>query len=136
MKNSKNHLWLRFVSAAIDLSAVYSISIIFQFFIWKFAFVSFCDIFVCVFVLYYSFCYLAFKGISPAKLLTGLKIVDATGGDIRAKNILLREIISKLFIGIIVPGYILQLFFPFWSPFITVSIEFLILFISMYCYPC
>jgi hypothetical protein len=71
-----------------------------------------------------------FNGSSPAKLLTGLKIINTDGGDIQLKNILLREIALKLLIGIIVPSYILQLIFPIWSPFITLSVELVILVLS------
>ena len=130
MKNKKSHFWLRFVSTAIDLSAIYCISIIFQFFIWKYTFVRLCDIFVGVFSIYYLTTYISLKGLSPAKLLTGLKIVNSTGGDINLKNILLRELVLKLFIGILIPAYILQQLLPIWSPLITLSLELVILMVS------
>ena len=131
MKSRKGYFWLRFASTLIDLSIIYCLSIIFQFFIWKYTFVRLCDIFVFIFFIYYLTSYISLKGISPAKLLTGLKIVNSNGGDISLKNILLREAVLKLFIGIILPSYILQLLFPIWSPLITVSIELVILTISV-----
>ena len=130
MKNRKSYLWLRSVSTVIDLSIIYCISIIFQFFIWKYTFVRLCDIFVCLFCIYYGTSYILLKGITPAKLLTGLKIVNSNGGDIHLKNILLREVALKLFVGIIIPAYILQLIAPIWSPLITLSIEIIILVLS------
>jgi uncharacterized RDD family membrane protein YckC len=129
MKNKKSHTWLRFVSTVIDLSAIYCISIIFQFFIWKYTFVRLCDIFVCVFFIYYLTSYISLKGISPAKLLTGLKIINSNGGEITLKNILVREVL-KLFIGVLIPAYILQQLFPIWSPFITLTLELAILIVS------
>ncbi|HNP24660.1 MAG TPA: RDD family protein [Panacibacter sp.] len=130
MSNKTRYIWLRFVSAAIDLSFIYCISIIFQFFIWKFTFCRLCDIFVCVFVIYYLASYISLKGITPAKLLTCLKVVNSYGGDLNLKNILLREIVLKMFIGILIPAYILQKLFPIWSPLITLSLELVILIIS------
>jgi len=130
MKNRKSYFWLRFVSTVIDLSIIYCLSIIFQFFIWKYTFVRPCDIFVCTFCIYYLSSYILLNGISPAKLLTGLKIVDSNGGDVHLKNILLREVVLKLFIGIIIPAYILRFLFPIWSPLITFSIELVILILS------
>jgi hypothetical protein len=62
--------------------------------------------------------------------LTGLKIVNSNGADIQLKNILLREVVLKLFIGIIIPAYFLQLLFPIWSPLITLSLELIILILS------
>jgi hypothetical protein len=70
------------------------------------------------------------KGRSPAKLLTGLKIINSDGSDIQLKNILLREIAFKLVIGIIIPSYILQLIFPIWSPFITLLLAIVVLILS------
>ena len=87
MSNKTRYIWLRFVSAAIDLSFIYCISIIFQFFIWKFTFCRLCDIFVCVFVIYYLASYISLKGITPAKLLTCLKVVNSYGGDLNLKKI-------------------------------------------------
>ena len=130
MKNNKNYFWLRFVSTVIDLSVIYCISIILRFFIWKYTFVKLCDIFVCVLLLYYLISYISLKGISPAKLLTGLKIINSNGGDITLKNILLREVVLKLFIGVLIPAYILQELFPIWSLLITLSIELAILILS------
>ena len=131
MKNRKSYFWLRFVSTVIDLSIIYSISIIFKFFIWKYTFVKLGNVFVCIFCLYYLTSYIFFKGISPAKFLTGLKIVNSNGADIQLKNILLREVALKLFVGIIIPSYILQLLFPIWSPLITLSLELIILILSV-----
>lgn len=130
MKKGKSYFWLRFVSTVIDLSIIYCISIIFQFFIWKYTFVRLCDIFVCIFGIYYQAFYILLNGITPAKLLTGLKIVNSNGGGIHLKNILLRELALKLFVGIIIPAYILQHVFPVWSPLITLSIELAILILS------
>src|SRR6187402_3344298 len=105
MKNRKSYFWLRFASTVIDLSIIYCISIIFQFFIWKYTFIRLCNIFVCFFCIYYVTSYILLKGISPAKLLTGLKIVSSNGGDTHLKIILLRELALKLFVGIIIPAY-------------------------------
>jgi len=130
MKNNKSYFGLRFVSTVIDLSIIYSLSIIFQFLIWKYTFVRLCDIFVFIFCIYYLSSYILLKGISPAKLLIGLKIANSNGADIHLNNILFREILLKLFIGIITPSYLLQFLFPIWSPLITLSIELFILFLS------
>lgn len=62
--------------------------------------------------------------------MTGLKIINSNGGDIILKNILLREVVLKLFIGVLIPAYILQELFPIWSPLITLSIELVILILS------
>lgn len=96
MKNNKSYFWLRFVSTAIDLSIIYCISIIFQFFIWKYTFIRFCDLFICVFFIYYLSSYILLKGKSPAKLLTGLKIVNSNGESINLKSILIRETAFKI----------------------------------------
>lgn len=130
MDNKKSYFWLRFLSTVIDLLAIYCISIIFQFFIWKYTFVRLCDIFSCIFFIYYLTSYILLKEVSPAKLLTGLKIVNSDGGRIGFSHIILRELILKFFIGIVIPAYFLQFLFPIWSPLITLSIEFIILFLS------
>ena len=130
MKNKKSYFWLRFISTVIDLSIIYCISIIFQFFIWKYTFVRLCDIFSCIFFIYYLTSYILLKGISPAKLLTGLIIVNSYGGDVLLNNIIFRELFLKFFIGIIIPAYLLQFLFPIWSPLITLSIELFILLLS------
>ncbi len=135
MKNSKSYFWLRFISTVFDLSNIYCISIIFQFLIWKFTYVRFCDIFVSTFVVYYFISYILLNGVSPAKSLTGLKIVTSIGVDIRIKHILLREIGLKLLFGIVIPAYFLQWLFPFWSPLITILIECVILFLSIILLP-
>jgi uncharacterized RDD family membrane protein YckC len=130
MKNKESYFWLRFTSTVIDLTFIYCLSIIFQFFIWKYTFGRLCDIFVFVFFLYYLTSYISLKGISPAKLLTGLKIINSNGGEITLKNILLREIVLKLLIGVVIPAYMLQHLFPIWSPFITLLVELSILVVS------
>lgn len=130
MRKGKSYFWLRLASTVIDLSVIYCLSIIIQLFIFKFAFVRLYDLFVFIFCVYYTVTYFLLKGCSPAKLLTGLKIINADGGVIELKNILLREIALKLFIGIIIPSYILQLIFPIWSPLITLSLELVILILS------
>ena len=134
MKNNKSYFGLRFVSTVIDLSIIYSLSIIFQFLIWKYTFVRLCDIFVFIFCIYYLSSYILLKGISPAKLLIGLKIANSNGADIHLNNILFREILLKLFIGIITPSYLLQFLFPIWSPLITLSIELLFYFYLLFCF--
>ena len=130
MKNKKSYFWLRFASTAIDLSIIYCISIIFQFFIWKYTFIRFCDLFICVFFIYYLSSYILLKGKSPAKLLTGLKIVNTNGESINLKSILIREMALKLFIGVLIPAYILPQLLPIWSPLITLSLELVILTVS------
>jgi uncharacterized RDD family membrane protein YckC len=130
MKNKESYFWLRVASTVIDLTIIFCLSIIFQFFIWKYTFVRLCDIFFFVFFLYYLTSYISLKGKSPAKLLTGLKIINSNGGSISLKNILIREIALKLFIGILIPAYILPQLLPIWSPLITLSLELVILFVS------
>jgi len=130
MKKRKSYFWLRLVSTIIDLAIIYCLSILFQFIIFQFTFARLCDIFVAFFCLYYTSSYIFLEGRSPAKLLTGLKIINSEGGDIQLKNILIREIALKVFIGIIIPSYILQLILPIWSPLITLSLEIAILILS------
>ena len=130
MEKRRSYFWLRLASTIIDLTIIYCLSIIIQFLIFKFSFVRLCDVFVCLFCIYYTISYISLKGRSPAKLLTGLKLVNSDGSDLKQENILFREIVLKGFIGIIIPSYILQLVFPIWSPLITLSLELVIIVLS------
>lgn len=130
MEKIKSYFWLRIASTVIDLSIIYCISILLRIVIFNFTFARLCDIYVSVFFVYYAASYFLLKGRSPAKLLTGLKIIQADGGDIHLKSILIREVGLKLFLGIILPSYFLQYILPVWSPFYTLALELIIIILS------
>jgi hypothetical protein len=111
----KLFFWSRIWSALIDLSVVYSLSLLLQMLIWEFTFIGFPIIFASTFLFYYLICYLFFKGKTLAKFLTNLSVTTLGNNTITVRNMLLREIILKWFIGIMVPFFIIKLFFPIWS---------------------
>ena len=126
----KSLWWLRFTSAIIDVSVIYSISILLQALIWKFTFIGFPIIFIAVFVIYYFVSYEFLKGKTFAKMLTRIKIVTSDGGDVHPGHLLLREVILKGGIGILFPIYILKTFFQVWWPLLTPIVLTLLLFLS------
>jgi len=127
----KSLFWLRFTSTVIDLSIIYSISILLQALIWKFTFVGFGDIFVSTFLVYYFSFYFFFKGVTLAKLLTGIEIINTNISNVQFRNLLLREFVLKVLAGIILPAYLLQYIFPIWSPLITIAAELIVLLLSL-----
>src|SRR6476661_6172077 len=105
----KLFFWSRVCSILIDLSVVYSLSLLLQTLIWNFTFIGFPVIFASTFLFYYLISYLFFKGKTLAKYLTNLSVTTLGNNTITARNILLREIILKWFIGIIIPFFIIKL---------------------------
>jgi len=131
MKRTKLLFWLRLSSTLIDLLIIYCLSIILQTLIYTFTFLSFPLIFIISFLLYYFISYRLLKGSTPAKLLTGVKIVKHSEEPVAVKNIFLREIILKGIIGIIIPAFFIQKLFPIWSALYTVIIFILMLVLSL-----
>lgn len=125
------HFWLRLSSALIDISIIYCGSILLQTLIWKFTFVEFGDIFITTFLVYYFTSLLIFEGRTPAKILTGIKVMSTYDGNIHLKNIILREIVLKGIVGIILPIILLKYFFSVWSPLITMLIIVIMLLLSL-----
>ncbi len=126
----KSLCWLRLASTFIDISLVYSISICLRPLIWKFIYIDLDKIFVGVFLLYYLIDYLLLKGRTPAKILTGLRVIQTNGNDCRPYHFILRESVSKTIIGIFLPVYILTSMFHWWSAIFTIALILLILFLS------
>jgi uncharacterized RDD family membrane protein YckC len=131
MKRVKLLFGLRLSSTLIDLSIIYCLSILSQALIYTFAFLSFSLIFTISFLLYYFISYWLLKGSTPAKLLTGLKIVNHSGEPVTVKNILLREIVLKGIVGIIIPAFFIQKFFTVWSGTYTAAVFILMLLLSL-----
>ena len=127
----KPFFWLRLYSTIIDLSIIYSFSVLLQLLILKLTFVDFGDIFVATFLIYYFASYYFFKGKTLAKLLTGIEIINLNNGNVHFKDLFLREIILKVLVGIIIPSYLFQYIYPIWSPLITIAVELIILFLSI-----
>ena len=127
----KSLFWRRLTSTVIDLSLIYSISILLQMVIWNFTFVSFSNIFITSFLLYYFISYWLLKGSTLAKQLTGIKIVREKRNAIPAKDIFFREIILKGLVGLLIPAFLIERLFPKYSALFTVIIFVVILLLSL-----
>jgi uncharacterized RDD family membrane protein YckC len=93
--------WSRVCSILIDLSVVYSFSLLLQLLIWKFTFIDFPVIFASTFLFYYLLCYLFFKGKTLAKYVTKLSVTNSGNRTTTVRTILMREFLLKWFIGAI-----------------------------------
>jgi hypothetical protein len=122
--------WSRVCSILIDLSVVYSFSLLLQLLIWKFTFIDFPVIFASTFLFYYLLCYLFFKGKTLAKYVTKLSVTNSGNRTTTVRTILMREFLLKWFIGVIVPFFIIKLFFSIWSVLYTVIAGVIVFLIS------
>jgi len=131
MTRSNLYFGLRLLSTIIDLSIIYCLSIILQALIYTFTFLSFPLIFIISFLLYYFISYLLLRGSTPAKLLTGLKMVKQSEETVTVKYIFLREIILKGMVGIFIPAFLIHKLFTIWSGLYTVIVFTLMLLLSL-----
>lgn len=116
----------RIASAIIDLAFIYCISIILKYLLNTFVFADFTNIFVVALIGYYTLTSMFINGRTPAKILTGLKVVQRVGNPLSAKNIVLREIVLKGIIGIFIPLYLIRSLFPIWNVLFTVACMFIV----------
>ena len=130
MKKQPAYFRLRLVSAFIDLSAIFALSILLRFLIWQFTYISLGAVFTATFILYYLAAYLLLDGRMPGKMLTGLRLISLKEETPALKTILFREGGLKGFAGIIVPAYLLPLCFRVWSPVFTLVLETLLFLLS------
>lgn len=130
MKKTQRLLWLRLVSAVIDLPVIYCVAMLLKAIIWKFVFADFAIIFIATYMLYYFSSYLLLKGQTAAKLLTGIIVLNKNGAPLSLTQILLREIILKGALGLIMPVLLLPPFFPVWSTSFTILLYTVILLVS------
>ena len=105
----KYYFRLRVISALLDVSAIYCLASIAQSLIYTFTFISFTDIFSCVFIAYYFISYLLMDGRSPAKVFTGLRITGTYGTKAGKLRLFFREVIFKGFIGTWLYLYVLEI---------------------------
>jgi uncharacterized RDD family membrane protein YckC len=82
MKSKKSFFWARLASVIIDLSALYCLSILIQALLSKFIFVEVSLLFIACFLFYYMACKWLYKGRTPGKALTGIKIIRTDGRDL------------------------------------------------------
>ena len=130
MKN-KPFYFRRIVTTIIDLSLIYCISLLLQPIIYKVDFEKNIDIFIFVFLLYYSLSYSFLNGRTPAKILTSLKIIKQNNTHFPLKNIIAREIILKGIFGLIIPTYFIEKIFSVWSSLFTLILFTIILISSL-----
>lgn len=130
MKKNKSLFLVRLASTTLDLATIYSLAILLQALSLKFIFVKFSTLIIVVFLLYYFLSYVILSGRTPAKYLTEIEVVKNNEVRLPLISIIARELILKGFIGIIIPTYILEFFFPFWSAFLTMIILAVLLLLS------
>jgi uncharacterized RDD family membrane protein YckC len=123
-------LLLRLSSALIDLSVIYSLAVLFQMLIGNFTFISFGDIFIWSFLVYFFISYWFLKGQTIAKLLTGIRVVKKNDEALSIKNIIVRELLEKGIIGLLIPVYLFESVFQIWSPMLTVAVVSIVLLFS------
>lgn len=131
MKKRKSFFWLRTLSAFIDISLVYSLSIILRVMIWNVTFIRVDVIFITTLLFYYSLSYLFLNGQTPSKSLLGLRISEAQKGSLSLKKIVLREVILKGICAILIPLYFIKALFSIWTPLLTIIILIILLSISI-----
>lgn len=131
MKPKPLFFWRRVCALMIDLSVVYSITIVLQALLWLFTFLAFWPLFVTVLLVYYLFCYLVFNGQTLAKHLTQLTVTTVGNKTIAVKAFLLREVVLKGIIGIVVPFFAIKHIFPLWSVLHTAIVAAITLIISL-----
>jgi uncharacterized RDD family membrane protein YckC len=124
MKSKKIFFGLRLASVIVDISAIYCISALIQASLLKLIFVEFSSLFIVCFLFYYILCYQLLNGRTPGKVLTNIKIARTDGGDLRMRDIVLREIVLKGIAGILLPLYGLEYLIKK-SPLIVFIIVFL-----------
>lgn len=122
MKKSGYLFWLRLVAVLIDLAIIYCIAILLETLIRQFIFMDFINLFVSTFLFYYFFSYWLLKGRTPAKLLTGIKVVKLSEEELPVKNIIVRELLAKGIIGLIIPVYLFENVFQIWSYLLTAAV--------------
>jgi len=97
---NRNHFWLRFISAILDISTIFCIASLSQLLINRHTFIGFGTLFIMVFIGYYFLSYLFLEGRTPPKILTGLKIIRTDDKKASPVTFLIREILLKGLVGI------------------------------------
>ena len=117
MKNRKTFILLRFIALILDISAIYSITVLIKFILFFFVFINFPIIFVIIFIFYFSFSYYYFQGYSPSKILLGINVIQNNSYKLSISTIVKREIIFKGLLGIIIPINIINFLPPLFTKF-------------------
>lgn len=123
--------WSRLASAFIDISVIYSLSIILRLIIWRFGFINFDVIFIITFLGYYTISYGFFSGRTVAKSLSGLKVTETGKTSLSFKKVVLREIIIKGICTLLIPLYLIKTLISVWSPAFSVIVYLIILVLSL-----
>jgi hypothetical protein len=91
--------WRRAISALIDIVFISCISYLVRLLIIQFIFIDSFTVFAIVLLL---------NGRTLTKVITGLQVIANKNEEIAAKHIIIREVVSKLFILLLIPYYLLN----------------------------
>lgn len=100
--------WRRAFSALIDVVFVYCLGYLVHLLIMRLIFFEPVIVFAVSWFFYYSVCYHFFKGRTLAKMITGLQVVSENNKTADLRQIVIREVISKFFLLLVIPGYVIH----------------------------
>jgi uncharacterized RDD family membrane protein YckC len=103
----KTMFWRRGFSALIDLVFIYSLAYLVHQLIIRIIFVDPVYVFALAWLLCYPASYLILKGRTPAKVITGMKVIGENDEEISVKHVILRELFGKFLVFLLVPAFLL-----------------------------